>query len=70
MATKADKLKAQLKLVEAEDKFVAKKEAGKLTVKDRHDLRAVRQEYREKWRGPPKDGGAAPATTGSATEVN
>ncbi len=30
---------------------------------------AIRQEYREKYRGPPKDGGAAPATHNAGSGV-
>ncbi len=33
-------------------------------------LDAVRVEYREKYRGPPKDGGAAPATHNAGSQVN
>ena len=32
------------------------------SAEDKAKLRAVRQEYREKYRGAPKDGGAAPDT--------
>ncbi len=37
---------------------------------DKAKLRAVRQEYRLKYRGPPKDGGAAPATIEAGSQVN
>ncbi len=33
-------------------------------------LSKIRQEYREKYRGPPKDGGAAPATHNAGSQVN
>ncbi len=33
-------------------------------------LSKIRQEYREKYRGPPKDGGAAPATHHAGSKVN
>ncbi len=36
--------------------------APAVSAEDKAKLSAVRQEYREKYRGPPKDGGAAPAT--------
>jgi hypothetical protein len=61
-------LKAELALLEAEAAFVKKKGTAKgVTRDDKLALRALRAEYRAKWRGPPKDGGAAPeAYNGSA----
>ncbi len=41
-----------------------------VSAEDKAKLRAVRQEYREKYRGPPKDGGAAPATHHAGSRVN
>ena len=40
------------------------------SAEDKAKLSAVRQEYREKYRGPPKDGGAAPATHHAGSKVN
>ena len=39
------------------------------SAEDKAKLRAVRQEYREKYRGPPKDGGASPATHNAGSRV-
>ena len=44
--------------------------APAVSAEDKAKLRAVRQEYREKYRGPPKDGGAAPATHHAGSRVN
>ncbi len=40
------------------------------SAEDKAKLRTVRQEYREKYRGPPKDGGAAPDVITAGSKVN
>ncbi len=40
------------------------------SAEDKATLRAVRQTYREKYRGPPKDGGAAPDHLNAGSRVN
>lgn len=52
MSERTDQLKAELDLVEAEEAFVARKLAGKLTAADRDKLRKLRQEYRAKRETP------------------
>ena len=47
---------AELAVMKAEADFVEKKQAGELTDEDRHQLRALRQEYRADHRQPVKDG--------------
>ena len=41
-----------------------------VSAEDKAKLSAVRKEYREKYRGAPKDGGAAPATHNAGSRVN
>lgn len=64
-------LKAELALAELEEKFVAAKKSKKVTSKMKEDLRAARQEFREKHRGVPVDGVAVqPATVQAKAGVN
>ncbi len=63
-------LKAELALEEAEDDFVEKKAAGKLTRQDRLDLRERRKAFRLKHRKPVEPGqGAAPGPIVVATQT-
>ena len=41
-----------------------------VSAEDKAKLSAVRQDYRDNYRGPPKDGGAAPATLQAGSKVN
>ncbi len=41
-----------------------------VSAEDKAKLSAVRQDYRKNYRGPPKDGGAAPATHNAGSRVN
>lgn len=66
--SKADKLRAELELAEAEEAFIKKKATkGGVTNDDRHALRALRQEYRTKWRTPTSSGAQAPAVGAKGT---
>lgn len=53
---RAEQLQAELHLLENEALFAQKKADGTLTSEDRHALRALRQEYREKYRAEPANG--------------
>ncbi len=44
--------------------------APAVSAEDNAKLSAVRKDYRENYRGPPKDGGAAPATIQAGSKVN
>lgn len=68
MSDKIAKLEAELALKKAEAAFVDKKKAGKLTSKDRAELFALRQAFRENHRQPAKNG-AAPAAIGAKAEA-
>lgn len=68
--SKVRALEAELALAKAEEKFVAAKKAGKTTDKMKADLRAARQEYREKYRGLPDGTAVQPATVKVKTGVN
>lgn len=65
--SKVAALKAELALAVLEAKFVAAKQARKVTPKMKADLRAARQEYREKYRGLPVDGVAVNPKTVTVT---
>lgn len=43
--------------------------APAVSPEDKAELRKVRQEYRDNYRGPPKDGGASPATIEAGSGV-
>ncbi len=64
-----DKKKAELAVLVAEEEFRHKKANGEATAEDRHALRALRQQFREEFRQPVKDG-AAPDVIGAEAEVN
>lgn len=61
----------ELELLKAEQAFVDAKEAGTVTVSMKADLRALRQEYREKYRPTVNAGkaGATPATVKAKAKV-
>ena len=72
MAKDPKALKAELKLLEAEAAFVKKKATKKgVTRNDKLALRALRYEYRTKWRKTPEApaGGAQPDTAGTTATV-
>ena len=69
MSDKIAKKKAEVALLEAEAAFSAKKKAGKLTDKDRHELRALRQSFRDNHRSPVVDGASVEAI-GAKAKVN
>ena len=60
MSSKLEAKRAELALLEAEEAFVAKKKAGKLTNEDRLALRQHRHDFRVNHRGP-KPGAAVAA---------
>ncbi len=68
MSSKIARKEAELKLLKAEEAFVAKKESGKLTRKDKLALRELRQQFREEYRRPKADG-AAPDAIGAKAEA-
>lgn len=68
MSDKIARKQAELDLLKAEAEFVEKKEKGKLTHDDRLALRALRQEFREKYRTPKP--GASPAAIGTKAKAN
>lgn len=68
--SKVAALEAELALAKAEEKFVAAKKAGKATSAMKADLRAARQEYREKYRGLPEGASVQPVTVKVKTGVN
>ena len=68
MSSKIVRKEAELKLLKAEEAFVAKKESGKLTRKDKLALRELRQEFRDEYRKP-KVEGAAPGVIGTKAEA-
>jgi hypothetical protein len=49
--SRADELRAELELIELEDRFVAAKESGDVTREQRLELRAARQAFRERREG-------------------
>lgn len=61
MATKVEKLEAELVLVKLEEKFVAAKEADRVTPKMKVTLRETRQDFRDNYRST-APAGAQPAT--------
>jgi hypothetical protein len=63
-----EKLEAQLELLKLEEAFRAKKLAGKLTNKDRRELRVARQAHRDNVRQP-VESGAQPETVNGAADV-
>lgn len=69
--SKVAALEAELALARLEEKFAAAKASGKVSDKMKADLRAARQEFREKHRGLPVDGVAVqPATIKAKAGVN
>ena len=69
MSDKIARKRAELELLEAEAEFVEKKQSGKLTDEDKHNLRALRRSFREDVREPVKEG-AAPQAVGSKAKAN
>lgn len=60
-SSRAEQLQAELFLMENEDAFALKKADGTLSKDDKLALRALRQEYREKYR-PANPNGATAGT--------
>ena len=70
MVDRAAKLRAAADGADAEAAFSAKKATkGGVNVEDKDELRALRADYRENYRGPPKDGGAAPGVIAAGASV-
>ena len=61
-------IKEEKKLAVIEDAFVAKKQAGTVTMDDKLKLREARQDFRDNHRTP-KTAGAQPAAIGVGVEV-
>ena len=53
---RSEQLQAELHILENEAVFARRKAEGTLTIEDKHALRALRQEYREKYRAEPPNG--------------
>lgn len=68
--SKVEALETELALAKLEEKFVAAKKAGKATAKMKAELRAARQEFREKHRGLPDGAVVRPATVRATAGVN
>lgn len=68
--SKIEQLEAQLELLRAEEAFREKKKSGEVTEGDKLELRALRQEYREKYRQPTKEGAAPDAIKNKAKANN
>lgn len=67
---RSDLLRAELAVLELEERFVAAKESGEVTPELRAELRAARQEFRTLRAGePPEDGVARPAAVQSRSAV-
>lgn len=67
---RSDLLRAELRVLELEEAFVAAKESGGVSREQREELRAARQEFREMRGGQPAEEGVArPAAVSSKSAV-